>query len=163
MNANDAARFWAKVDKSGDCWIWTSARVGGYGVFTMDGRPLKAHRLAYQWTVGEIPAGMIVCHSCDNPPCVRPDHLWLGTTAENQHDKVRKGRQAKGDTTGRRRYPHLWTPEVVSYKVTPDMIREIRAKRATGMSQQAIADSIGLGQSHVSRILLGHQSLARVI
>jgi hypothetical protein len=86
-----AARFWSHVLESPACWIWTG-NIGpnGYGRFGQR----YAHRLSYEWMRGPIPEGMFVLHHCDNPPCVRPDHLFLGTAADNSHDMVRKGRWA---------------------------------------------------------------------
>jgi hypothetical protein len=86
-------RFWAKVDKSGDCWEWTGTRTRqGYGGFRVGDRTVKAHRFA--WSViasrGAIPAGLVVMHLCDNPPCVRPEHLRLGTVADNNRDREAK-------------------------------------------------------------------------
>jgi hypothetical protein len=100
-----ALRFWEKVDTSGECWIWQGAinhRRRGYGWFSWqqlddDGRIHKtsggAHRMAYMLSSGEIiPPGIVVMHACDNPPCVRPHHLRLGTAAENTADSIAKGR-----------------------------------------------------------------------
>lgn len=86
-------RFWSRVAKSDGCWEWQSFRVNGtYGIFVVGSKRYIASRFAYQDAVGPIPAGMRVLHNCDNPPCVRPDHLRLGTPAENTSDMVRKGR-----------------------------------------------------------------------
>jgi len=90
-------RFWDKVDKSGDCWEWTGCRVHGYGQMLIDGSGVKAHRLSWVMHNGEIPAGdhhgtMCVLHKCDNPGCVNPDHLFLGTHQDNMDDMSRKGR-----------------------------------------------------------------------
>jgi len=86
-------RFWAKVDRSGDCWVWIGTRwPTGYGQMRGDGRQLMAHRVAWQIVKGPIPEGLFVCHKCDNPPCVRPDHLFLGTAADNTRDRDVKGR-----------------------------------------------------------------------
>jgi hypothetical protein len=98
-------RFWAKVAVvPGDgCWEWTASRVGrnrpggGYGQFWCSEKQtqLKAHRVAWEQANGPIPAGMLVCHRCDNPGCVRPDHLFLGTPKDNTVDMVQKGRDWK--------------------------------------------------------------------
>lgn len=88
----------SKVDKSGECWLWTGAcDRHGYGKFQVGfgGRAQKhyrAHRFGYEALVGPIPEGKVVCHSCDNPPCVNPAHLWLGTMKDNTQDMYRKGR-----------------------------------------------------------------------
>src|SRR6266850_5551698 len=91
-------RFWAKVDKTGQCWVWTGGKFRcGYGVVKRDGKLLKAHRLAWQMHFGRIPDGAFIMHHCDNPPCVRPQHLFPGTNADNVADKIAKGRQAYGE------------------------------------------------------------------
>ena len=90
-------RFWAKVDKSGPCWIWTAGRFAtGYGCFRLQGKSLKAHRVAYELEVGPIPLGLNVLHRCDVPLCVNPAHLWVGTARENNADMLEKGRGASG-------------------------------------------------------------------
>lgn len=94
-NPHSAAldRFMGKVDASGDCWVWTgSVAPNGYGRFFLDGKVVYAHRAAYELTHGTIPDGLYVCHHCDNPRCVQPDHLFLGTPSDNALDKVQKGR-----------------------------------------------------------------------
>lgn len=90
----DAEVFWTHVDKSGACWLWTGTRnLQGYGTTTHRSLPIGAHRLAYELTHGfTIPAGMIVMHTCDNPPCVNPDHLRLGTQRDNVRDMTARGR-----------------------------------------------------------------------
>lgn len=102
-------RFWAKVDRSGglfECWPWTAARfhdaagVPNYGMFAFRGRVWKASRVAWVLTHGEIPDGLTVCHTCDNPPCVNPAHLWLGTLTQNRRDSIAKGRHAHGTRVG---------------------------------------------------------------
>lgn len=93
--------FWAKVDRSGECWVWLGARdARGYGRLRRRGRYVKAHRYVWTITNGEIPEGLFACHHCDNPPCVRPDHLFLGTQSDNARDMVAKGRSASGALSG---------------------------------------------------------------
>jgi hypothetical protein len=99
MNPSDPtleeARFWARVDKSGECWLWTGPRdKDGYGKANVRRRALRAHRVSWTMANGAIPEGLIVCHRCDTPACVRPDHLWLGTQLDNVRDMTAKGRPA---------------------------------------------------------------------
>lgn len=96
--ADPVERFWSCVDRSGDCWLWTrGATQGGYGVFSEAKRRLfLAHRYSWALANGPIPDGLFVCHSCDTPRCVRPDHLFLATNAENMQDASRKGRLVRG-------------------------------------------------------------------
>jgi len=94
-------RFWAKVNKNGPtpehalgpCWVWTGARSQfGYGNLTTNGKQENAHRVSWEIHFGPIPDGIRVLHACDNPPCVRPFHLFLGTQKDNNRDREAKGR-----------------------------------------------------------------------
>ena len=87
-------RFWSKVKKGAECWEWTGAvnkRNKGYGRLDINGKQVRAHRLSYEIHYGPIPKGMEVCHICDNPPCVRPSHLFIGTHKDNMIDAGAKG------------------------------------------------------------------------
>lgn len=110
------ARFWARVNKEGPvhpvlgtrCWEWTGCRVRGYGqLFRAPGTPDRTHRISWELAHGAIPPGMYVCHKCDNPPCVNPEHLFVGTSSDNHRDCVAKGRtrHPTGDAHWTRRMP----------------------------------------------------------
>ena len=88
-------RFWSKVNKTGDCWLWTGVRVGiGYGQIYLNGKKTPAHRVSWLLHHGIIPNGLLVLHKCDNPPCVNPNHLFTGTNSDNMKDAYIKGRSS---------------------------------------------------------------------
>lgn len=103
IEGSEEDRFWALVDKSGNCWKWIGrADASGYGLFREERRRVvAAHRFVYKRFVGKIGLGLFICHACDNPCCVRPSHLFLGTQKENMVDAKRKGRLSVGPTHGR--------------------------------------------------------------
>lgn len=143
------SRFRAKVDRRGvdECWLWRGTiTVGGYGQFSVGARSagsVRAHRFAFELEIGPIPAGLQVCHRCDVRACVNPAHLFLGTAAENQHDKGRKGRAAKGEQNGG------------GGKLTESDVRSIRELLATGRSRQAIGEQFGVSGTEVGFIASG--------
>lgn len=141
---DEAQRFWSKVDKSGDCWLWTAGKYSGrgYGKFSVNRRSELAHRVAWRLVVGAIPSGLNVCHRCDVRLCVNPAHLFLATQAENMADMAKKGRARPGLSP-------LFRP-----KLTLDQIEAIRADQR---GQYEIAADYGVNQASVSRIKRGKQ------
>jgi hypothetical protein len=133
-----AERFWEKVDRRGpsDCWNWTaSTDTGGYGIIGRKGVKgmALAHRIAWEFAYGAAGEGMCVLHHCDNPKCCNPYHLWLGSRADNNRDKVQKGRQVKGRTNGRTK---LTEEQVISIREDPRSERELG--RIYGVQHTAI-------------------------
>lgn len=156
--------FWSKVDKDGPipthrpelgpCWQWTGAIVkDGYGSFGAHKRTERAHRYSWELHIGPIPKGLWVLHACDNPACVRPDHLFLGTARDNAVDMYRKKRD--GFSTGRlRTSPHVGEANNLS-KLTIADVRAIRVRLASGETITAVAKSLGLSRNCVSSIRSG--------
>lgn len=138
-----SARFWEKVEKSDGCWNWTARRTAkGYGQFAIDSVPRQAHRVAWELTNGPIPAGLVVRHGCDNPSCVRPDHLSLGTQADNVRDAVLRRRHARGERNG-------------AAKLTSAAVLEIRTERAQGFTSTEIGARHGVSEARVRQICTG--------
>ena len=147
---NDAERFWAKVEKTGEngCWEWTAGLSEGYGDYWFNGTAVRAHRLSYVlhhpltidlWEHREI----CVCHRCDNRKCVNPSHLFLGSVADNNKDRAEKKRCA--DIKGEKH--HL-------AKLTEGQVRDIRIKYANGcIKQQQLALEYGVSHNTISGII----------
>ncbi len=144
-------RFWAKVDKSGDCWNWTGATGSfGHGVVRIATVLYKAHRVSWTWANGPIPEGLCVCHRCDNPRCVRPDHLFLGTKQDNSSDMARKGRA--GSVVHPERVPRGEASGTA--KLTAQAVREIRRLYAAGAANQyELAARFGVSQPAIGMIV----------
>ncbi len=144
---NTEETFWARVERGDGCWLW-SGRLNtyGYGVLRYRGRTIGAHRLSWIFTNGPIPEGLYVCHHCDNPRCVRPDHLFLGTSKDNQVDASRKGR-SRGRVGHGEHNNHA--------RLTADKIRLIFERRAQGATHKQIAQEFGICKTSVSYILRG--------
>jgi len=143
-------RFMDKVDQQPDgCWRWTAAKFSnGYGAFRLGDRQLKAHRFSYATHVGPIPDGLHVCHKCDVKACVNPDHLFLGTAADNQADMVSKGRQGRRGLAMRDRAP----------KLTAETAAEIRRRYAAGGIRQIdLGREFGVSQTMVGLIVRGER------
>lgn len=118
----DIERFNQKVNKTNTCWLWTgSQNPKGYGRISYNGKVIRAHRLSYLLHKGKIPDGLNVCHTCDIPRCVNPDHLWLGTYAENNQDMVKKNRHGKYSRRQTHcRKGHKFTPQNTYIRTEPN-------------------------------------------
>jgi hypothetical protein len=154
-----AVRFWEKVQKDDvndrGCWRWTGAHGEfGHGHLSIcrNGEQwlVQAHRVSYWLNVGDIPFGLWVCHHCDNPWCVNPRHLFIGTRSDNMRDCARKGRTAaqarpecmpRGESHG-------------MVELTEKQVRDIRAAYASGATQVQLARRYKVGQPHISSIVL---------
>lgn len=158
-----AARFWANANARSDdesaCWAWRlSTNSQGYGRFSIGGRHSLAHRIAWRLIRGDIPAGAFVCHHCDNPLCVRPDHLFLGNHADNMRDMKLKGRQGL--------HMSITKPESIRRgsrhpfaKLNETAARHIREARERGVPLAALSKQFGVAQSVISRV--AHKAIWR--
>lgn len=123
VNATDSERFWSKVDMSGDCWVWTGARVNGYGVFRIGGRTQVAHRVAYRWNKGDIPPRAEVDHTCFNHSCVNPSHLRLLSHTQNGQNRASANRNSKSGVRGVYWAQGRWMARAVINRVTHEVGR----------------------------------------
>lgn len=141
--------FWSNVKRGPECWEWQSDSKDNYGRIRIPGdrAHFRAHRISYAIAYGVDPGPVYVCHKCDNPRCVRPDHLFLGTIQDNVDDMVSKGRQAaprgqSGSLNG-------------NAKMTEDDVRAVIRQIMAGKSNKAIAAKLSVGHAMVSRIRTG--------
>lgn len=129
-------RFWSKVEKTDSCWIWRGELMAsGYGKIKIEGRYWLAHRFSKFLADGELSDELFVCHTCDNPPCVRPEHLFLGTARDNGRDMSAKGRSAG----------HL----------TPAQVEQVRNGRIDGASPAELAHRMGVSIDVIYGVLGG--------
>lgn len=150
LSENDCRRFLSffAADAGLDCWPWVGyqfKRRGGYGRFFIKERPFYAHRVSYFYHFGVDPLGLCVCHHCDNPVCVNPGHLYLGTDKENTMDKMARGRHRFGlpDSRGERHG---------GAKLTDSDVREIRLSQ---LNQRALAKKFSVSPATICNILKG--------
>lgn len=140
--ANDVERFLSKVDQSNffGCWIWLAAlNNSDYGIFSFKGRAEAAHRSSYRIFRGPIPPNIYVCHRCDNPSCVNPMHLFLGTQKENMRDAARKGRMSGP----KKAYCSCKDQSHPCAKLTNEQVKFIRA---SNVSSRALAKQFNVDQ-----------------
>lgn len=149
MYSNDIDAFWSKVNKSADgCWTWVGGdrHVAGYGLLRRGcvGEH-RAHRISWVLHYGPIPNGLYVCHHCDNRPCVRPDHLFVGTATDNMQDMIRKGRSAAQVNPD-----HYAKGEEKIHKLTTAQVADIRMSSS---SRTALSVRYGVSVSCIGKIL----------
>jgi hypothetical protein len=153
-------RFWSKVSTGPDCWEWNAAKTGaGYGVLSIGGKPCLAHRISYQIHHGSLPKGEVICHTCDNPACVRPSHLFAGTASENAKDMHRKGRSAlqRGPLNRSHGESHH------KAKLTATQAEEVLRRRTAGESGSALAKEFGITPTAVCSIYRGRNWKDRAV
>lgn len=142
-----AVKFWRRVEFGHSCWNWTGAkRGGGYGKVLHDGVAIPSNRVAWMLLRGKIPTGMLVCHSCDNPGCVNPAHLFLGTHKDNAEDRAAKGRGSSpsGEKNG-------------GSKLTWADIPLINHLLKNGVRKPVIAEAFGVDASTIYKIASGRR------
>lgn len=154
---SEKSKFWSCVDTSGgekSCWEWMGVKwarkngVGRYGLFARHGRSFSTHRLAWLFSKGPIPDGLLVCHHCDNPPCCNPAHLFLGTQKDNIADRNRKGRQPVNPFSLKRGENHEKTT------LTEAQVREMRhLYQPWKMSCSKLAKMFGMTKDGVHSII----------
>src|SRR6266542_362589 len=152
-------RFWAYVDTEGDCWLWRAGRFAdGYVMFNVDCRPRLAHRVAFEFVNGPIPAGALVIHGCDDRACVRLDHLFLGDAAARAAVREARGRTARADQHGskthRDRVPRAEHHYARQFSCAD--VRTIRRRYASGhVTTRQLADEYGVRQNSIWKIVTG--------
>lgn len=163
MNEGVGMRLRENSVPAGECRVWLRYRdKDGYGFISFNGKYSRVHRVVWQLANGPIPDGLCVLHSCDNPPCLRLEHLFVGTHADNTLDKIKKGRHAIGDRHGSRTHPEsiLRGEQNGNAKLTQEKVTKIKTEYAAGgISQEALGRKNGVGQMEISRIVNGKRWL----
>ena len=136
-------RFWAKVEKTSGCWYWSGTKTkAGYGQINIDGVPVYAHRLSWEiYNKKKIPKGKMVLHHCDNPPCIRPTHIYVGTASDNSKDCIRRGRA---------KHPLRMGEQIGTSKLTKIEVKEIRSLY---MTRKMLAERYGVSEGTIGFIL----------
>lgn len=146
-----STQFEAKVSRTDGCWLWTGRlNSTGYGRFSQKAKWVNAHRFAFEWLHGPLPKSVYVCHKCDVRHCVRPDHLFAGTAADNNRDMWEKGRGVANGMP----LPGESNPQAV---LTENDVRLIRKLVAADCPQKAVAAAFGVSPSAVSDIVRGRR------
>lgn len=138
-------RFWPRVQKdgAGGCWLWIGTKTNeGYGTIRVGEKLCVSHRVGWELVKGPIPDGMLALHKCDNPSCVNPDHLFLGTNADNAQDKMRKGRAT-------------WGARSATAKLTEAAVLEMRRRARAGETTANLARAYGVTKSVARKAILG--------
>ena len=134
-----------KKDLATGCWLWTGCLLpSGYGQFGHNGKVVRAHRFIYEHSKRMLKKKEVVCHSCDTPGCVNPEHLFAGTQKENLRDAVKKGRKLSRESS-----------DLYRGQVNPDIVREIRKRRQSGEKNKETAARFGISQAYCSTIARG--------
>ncbi len=161
-------RFWQNIQKTTTCWVWIGSRnkanYGRIGSRELGQRVILAHRLSWELHNGPIPDGLFVCHHCDNPPCVNPTHLFLGTKVDNARDMAAKGRHAfqqhperaaRGEKNGSHTHPECLPRGEHHHraKLTDDDVRAIRMLRNAGHTMPSLATQFGVTLGTIKRVV----------
>ncbi len=173
MRGTVEERFWSYVNKTDGCWLWIGNRCPkGYGILAVKRRPKRAHRVSWEMHFGAIPEGLLICHRCDTPGCIRPDHLFIGTQQDNLDDMYQKGRGPTGDKNGLRKHPEARSPgERNGSKTHPErvprgdqhacckfswvVVQQIKTKWEAGKDKKALMSEFHISKSYLNSILAG--------
>ena len=135
-------RVLPRIDTSGECWVWTGAKASGRGQVAFKGKVLAVTRVVWEYHNGPIPPGMFICHKCDNPPCCRLDHLFVGSPADNMRDMMEKGRA--NPRSG---------PQHHNYRLSDAQVVDLRERSSRGESTAALAAEFGIHISYVRQLV----------